>query len=56
MHGVVRARGCPVDPPYDQGAGSRGYWLVSEVEQERKRIESQGLEMDMVALPFLEST
>jgi mannonate dehydratase len=55
-HGVVRVCGYPVDPPYDQGTGSRGYWLVSEVEQERKRIERQGLEMDMVALPFLEST
>lgn len=55
-HGVARVCGFPVDPPYDQGTGDRGYWLVSEVEQEKERIESHGMEMDMVALPFLGST
>ncbi|MFD1536598.1 mannonate dehydratase [Nonomuraea guangzhouensis] len=55
-HGVARVCGYPVDPPYDQKTGDRGYWLVSEVEQEKARIESQGLVMDMVALPFLESS
>ncbi|MGC7098236.1 mannonate dehydratase [Amycolatopsis lurida] len=55
-HGVARVCGYPVDPPYDQGTGDRGFWLVSEVEQEKERIESHGMEMDMVALPFLGST
>lgn len=55
-HGVVRVCGYPVDPPYDQETGDRGYWLESEVAAEKERIESQGMEMDMVALPFLESS
>ncbi|QFU89819.1 mannonate dehydratase [Amycolatopsis sp. YIM 10] len=55
-HGVARVCGYPVDPPHDQGTGDRGYWLVSEVEREKERIESHGMEMDMVALPFLGST
>ncbi|WP_262703958.1 MULTISPECIES: mannonate dehydratase [Streptomyces] len=55
-HGVAKVCGFPVDPPYDQGKGDRGFWLVSEVEQEKERIESHGMEMDMVALPFLGST
>jgi len=52
-HGVARVCGYPVDPPYDQATGDRGYWLESEVAAEKERIESQGMEMDMVALPFL---
>lgn len=55
-HGVARVCGYPVDPPYDQQTGDRGYWLESEVAAEKERIEGQGMEMDMVALPFLESS
>ncbi|MGH1565256.1 mannonate dehydratase [Mumia sp. DW29H23] len=55
-HGVERVCGYPVDPPYDLGTGTRGYWTRAEVEQQKEVIESQGMEMDMVALPFLGST
>jgi mannonate dehydratase len=55
-HGVQRVCGYPVDPPFDAGTGDRGYWTVAEVEQTKELIESEGLEMDMVALPFLGST
>jgi mannonate dehydratase len=55
-HGVQRVCGYPADPPFDAGTGDRGYWTVAEVEQTKEFIESEGLEMDMVALPFLGST
>lgn len=55
-HGVERVCGYPPNPPRDEGTGDRGYWLEEEVAQTKEFIESQGLEMDMVALPFLGST
>jgi len=55
-HGVARVCGYPVDPPCDQETGDRGYWLESDVAAEKERIEGQGMEMDVVALPFPESS
>ena len=52
-HGVERVCGYPPNPPLAEG---RGHWLQSEVDQTKEFIESGGLEMDMVALPFLGST
>jgi mannonate dehydratase len=55
-HGVERVWGYPPNPPRDQGTGDRGYWLESEVAQTKEFIESEGLEMDAVTLPFLTSS
>lgn len=55
-HGVQRVCGYPAAPPFDAGTGERGYWTVAEVEKTKEFIESEGLEMDMVALPFLTSS
>lgn len=55
-HGVERVCGYPADPPRDAGTGDRGYWLLEEVEKTKEQIEKAGLEMDMVALPFLGSS
>jgi mannonate dehydratase len=52
-HGVERVCGYPPAPPLDTG---RGYWTTAEVAQTKELIESEGLEMDMVALSFLGST
>ena len=52
-HGVERVCGYPPNPPLASG---RGYWTTAEVAQTKEFIESQGLEMDMVALSFLGST
>lgn len=52
-HGVSHVVGYPPAPPLDEG---RGYWLPEEVERTREFAEENGLQMDMVALPFLTSS
>ena len=49
-HGVNHCCGYPPDP------GQRGYWLAEDVEKTRELCESEGVEMPMVALPFLTSS
>ena len=49
-HGVNNCCGYPPDP------GERGYWLREDLEKTRELCESQGVALDMVALPFLASS
>ena len=49
-HGVNNCCGYPPDP------GERGYWLREELEATRELCESEGVSLDMVALPFLASS
>jgi mannonate dehydratase len=49
-HGVDHVCGYPPDP------GERGYWTVEELEQTRELCEKHGIELSMVALPFLSSS
>ncbi len=49
-HGVDHICGYPPNP------GQRGYWTVEELEKTRDLCESQGITLDMVALPFLTSS
>ena len=48
-HGVDHVCGHPPKP-------DRGYWTVEELEQTRELCESEGITLDMVALPFLTSS
>ncbi len=49
-HGVNHICGYPPDP------GTRGYWTVEELAQTRELCEKHGVELEMVALPFLASS
>lgn len=49
-HGVDHICGYPPDP------GQRGYWTVEDLEKTRDLCTSHGVELDMVALPFLSSS
>ena len=49
-HGVNHICGYPPNP------GERGYWTVEELEQTRELCEKHGIELSMVALPFLSSS
>ncbi|MBI3462020.1 MAG: mannonate dehydratase [Planctomycetes bacterium] len=49
-HGVDHICGYPPEP------GERGYWTVEGLEQTRDLCEKHGVTLDMVALPFLESS
>jgi mannonate dehydratase len=49
-HGVDHVCGYPPDP------GERGYWTVDDLEQTRELCEKHGIELSMVALPFLSSS
>ena len=49
-HGVNHICGYPPDP------GDRGYWTEEELKQLRARVESHGISLDLVQLPFLMSS
>ena len=49
-HGVDHICGYPPDP------GERGYWTVTDLEKTRDLCEKHGIQLDMVALPFLTSS
>ena len=49
-HGVDHCCGYPPHP------GERGHWLREDVEKTRELCESEGVALDMVALPFLASS
>ena len=49
-HGVNHCCGYPPDP------GTRGYWTPDDVAQTRELCEEHGVELPMVALPFLASS
>lgn len=49
-HGVDHICGYPPDP------GDRGHWTVEDVVKTRELCESEGVELSMVALPFLASS
>ncbi len=49
-HGVDHICGYPPDP------GERGYWTVEELVQTRELCEENAITLDIVALPFLESS
>lgn len=50
-HGLNHIVGYPPRPPAD-----RGYWLNEEVAQTREMCEKYGIELEVVALPFLSSS
>ena len=50
-HGINHIVGYPPRPPAD-----RGYWLDEEVVQTREMCEKHGIELEVVALPFLSSS
>ena len=50
-HGLNHICGYPPRPPAD-----RGYWLDEEVVQTREICEKHGIELEVVALPFLSSS
>ena len=49
-HGVDHICGYPPDP------GERGSWSREDLEQLRERVESHGIGLDLVQLPFLKSS
>ena len=49
-HGVSHCCGYPPHP------GERGYWLPEDLVKTRELCESEGVSLDMVALPFLTSS
>ena len=49
-HGVNHICGYPPDP------GERGYWTREELEVLRDRVESHGVSLDLVQLPFMRSS
>jgi mannonate dehydratase len=49
-HGVDHVCGYPPDPR------ERGYWMVEDLVRTRELCESEGIALDMVALPFLKSS
>lgn len=49
-HGVNHCCGYPPHP------GDRGHWLREDLEKTRELCESEGVALDMVALPFLASS
>ncbi len=49
-HGVDHICGYPPDP------GERGSWSREELEQMRERVESHGIGLDLVQLPFMKSS